>query len=278
MKKTKLYNDLSPELVKSTMLKSGQTVIWRITKIKNDPHNEGRVIIPAGRNVPPIDEIWDEAKQEYVPIAAVRSVDASGNHLYHNIIFTKEGGGMILLTGGRAVDQEVHSYLTLCNYNASNANRDTTKEAIFYMVDEAKRSEEESKVRNKKREALNIAADLSVDEVRTYCAALGNDDSLPVAVLRNQLETMADKTPEDFLALVENKQAVMKATINRGLSKGVLKFDEEQSRFSWPNGEAVLTVARSTGSDAVDELIAFCVSSAKGEKVYQTIQSKSKKP
>jgi len=54
-------------------------------------------------------------------------------------------------------------------------------------------------------------------------------------------------------------------------------FNEEQSRFEWPNKEAILTVARSTGSDAVDELISFCVSSAKGEKVYQTIQSKAKK-
>jgi len=113
--------------------------------------------------------------------------------------------------------------------------------------------------------------------VKNYSAALGKDDTKPVGVLRNELEELADTDPAAFLDLIGNKQAVMKATINRAVTKGVIVFNEEQSRFEWPNKEAILTVARSTGSDAVDELISFCVSSAKGEKVYQTIQSKAKK-
>jgi hypothetical protein len=36
-------------------------------------------------------------------------------------------------------------------------------------------------------------------------------------------------------------------------------------------------VARTTGGDNVEELLGYCVSNAKGEKVFQTIQQKSKK-
>jgi hypothetical protein len=275
MKKTSLYNDLSPELVKATMLKPGQQVVYRLHNIQKSTLDPNRLAIPAAMNVPPVDTIWDEKKQEYVSIAAVKSVDAKGEHTFHDIFFYGSMAGHMILTGGRALDQEIHTYLTLCNFNATNPNRDTTKEAIFEMVDEEAKAEKESRTRNVRREALNAAADMSPEEVKDYSAAMGKDDSKPVSVLRNELEEMADKTPEDFMKLINNKQAMMKAAINRALKKGAIVFNQEQSRFEWPNQEAILTVAR--GSDAVDELVSFCVSSAKGEKVYQTISSKAKK-
>lgn len=277
MKKTKQFNNLSDKLLKSTMLKPGERVTYRLYGIQKNPMDPSRLAIPASKNVPVIDQIWDDGKQEYVDIAAVKSVDSEGNHNFHEIFFYGNQAGHMTLFGGRAIDQEIHSYLTLCNHNASNPNRDTTKEIVFELVDEGAKAEKESKKRNMKREALNAAADLDQEDVKNFIAALGKDDSRPVAVLRNELEELADTDPASFLDLIGNKQAVMKATINRGISKGVIVFNEEQSRFEWPNKEAILTVARATGSDAVDELISFCVSSAKGEKVYQTIQSKAKK-
>lgn len=277
MRKTELFNNVSPELVKSTKLKPGEKVVYRILNIQRNPMDPTKWAIPSIKAVPPVDQIYDEKAQEYVDIAAVRTVDPKGEHSFHEIHFYGNQGGMLVLNGGRAADQEIHSYLSLCNYNASNPNRDTTKEAIFEFVDESARSEKERKNRNLKREALNAAYDLSGDEVKNFIAALGQDDTRPMDVLRNQLESMADSDPKAFLDLINNKQASMKAVINRAVSKGVILFDSESSRYTWPNGEAILTVARTTAGDAADELVSFCVSSVKGEKVFQTIQSKSKK-
>jgi hypothetical protein len=277
MKKTKLFNNVSPELLKNTKLKQGEQVVYRIHNIERNPMDPTKWAIPSVKSVPVSDQIWDEKLQEFVDIAAVRSVDSEGNHSFHDLYFYRQQGGYMILHAGRATDQEIHSYLMLCNYNGSNPNRDTTKEIIFEMVDEGKKSEVEMKRRNTRREALNIAAELSPEEVKNYIAALGQDDTRKIEVLRNELESLADNDPSEFLDLINNKQAIMKATINRALKKGVISFDEEQSRFSWPTGEAILTVSRSTGGDNVEELISYCVSSAKGEKVYQTIQSKSKK-
>jgi hypothetical protein len=277
MKRTKLYNNLSPELLKQTMLKPGEQVIYRVEGIQPNPMEPGKWAIPAAKNVPPVDTIWDEKKQEYVDIAAVRSFDAEGNHTFHEIYFFGQQGGHLILQGGRAIDQEIHSYLCLTNHNGSNPNRDTSKEIYFTLVDEQAKSEKERKVRNLKREALNVSADLSPEEVRNYIAALGQDDTRDVNVLRNELESMADNDPKSFLELIENKQAIMKATLNRAIKKGVINFDEEQSKFSWPTGEVITVVSRTTGGDAVEELLNFCVSSAKGEKVFQTITTKSKK-
>ena len=277
MKKTKLFNHLSPELIAKTRLKPGEQVVYRVAGINPDPMNPGRWAIPSSKNVPPVDQIWDPVKEEYVDIAAVKTESPDGNVTFHDIYFFGNQGGHLILVGGRAADQEIHSYLTLCNYNGSNPNRDQSIEAYFELVDEGAKSEKERKQRNLKREALNAAADLSADDVKNYTAALGQDDSAKVEVLRNRLEDMADNDPQAFLDLINNKQAVMKATLNRALNKGVILFDSEQSRFTWPNGEVILVVSRTTAGDNVEELLGFCVASAKGEKVYQTIQSKSKK-
>jgi len=276
MKKTELYNQLSDKLVKSTMLKPGKSVTYRLTNIQKSSLDPTRLAIPAAKNVPATDTIFDEEKGEYVDIAAVRAVDGQGNHTFHEIFFYSNMAGHMILQGGRAVDQEIHSYLSLCDYNASKPNRDTSKEAIFELVDEEAKAEKESRTRNIRREALNAAADMSAEDVKTYAAAMGKDDTKAVSVLRNELEEMADTNPQDFLNLINNKQAVVTATVNRAIKKGVILFNQEQSRFEWPNKEVILVVAR-TGSDAIDEFVSFCTSSVKGEKVFQTIQSKTKK-
>jgi hypothetical protein len=275
MKKTKLYNNLPDKLLKKMLLKPGERVVYKLYNITSAPMDPTRLAIPAYRNVPPIDQIYDKESESYIDIAAVKSVDAEGNHTFHDIYFTSQQAGHMILFGGRAVDQEIHSYLSLCNHNASNKDRDTTKEVIFELVDEEAKAEKESTTRNKKRDALNIAADLTPEDVKDYTAALGKSEDRPIKVLRNELEALADRDPEEFLGLINNKQAVMKATINRALAKGAILFSEEQSMYKWANGEAILTVAR--GTEAIDEFVSFCVSSAKGEKVYQNLQSKSKK-
>jgi hypothetical protein len=276
MKKTELYNQLSEKLVKSTMLKPGQSVTYRLTNIQKSSLDPTRLAIPASKNVPPIDTIYDEEEGQYVTIAAVKSINANGEHTFHDIVFSYNMAGHLILQGGRAVDQEIHSYLSLCDYNASKPNRDTSKDAIFELVDEEAKAEKESRTRNIRREALNAAADMSAEDVKTYAAAMGKDDTKAVSVLRNELEEMADTNPQDFLNLINNKQAVVTATVNRAVKKGVILFNQEQSRFEWPNKEVILVVAR-TGSDAIDEFVSFCTSSAKGEKVFQTIQSKTNK-
>jgi hypothetical protein len=277
MKKTELFNQISPELIAKTKLKPGDKVVYKVHGITPHPMDPTKWAIPAARNVPPTDEIYDPIKEEYASIGAVRSVDADGTHRFHEIYFFGNQGGHLILNGGIAADQEIHSYLQLCNYNGSNPDRDVSKEIIFEVVDEAVKADKEVKKRSKKREALNIAADLSEDEIRNIVAALGQDDTDKISVLRNKMEELADVDPENFLGLISNKQLTMKAALNRAVSKGVIIFDAEQSKFTWPNGEVILVVSRTTGGDNIEELLAFCVANQKGEKVFQTIQSKSRK-
>ncbi len=85
MKKTKLYNNLSPELIEKTKLKPGEQIVYRVYGITPHPMDPGKWAIPSAKNVPVIDQIWDEKLQEYVDIAAVKAVSPDGNHTFHDI-------------------------------------------------------------------------------------------------------------------------------------------------------------------------------------------------
>lgn len=274
MKKAPNFNQLPEEVVKKTFLKPGEKVLWRTTKGGPNPLNPQEWLIPAAVQVPPIDNIYLPETGEYIQIAAIERVDPTGNHKFYDLWFEKAQAGQIYITGGRAIDQEIHTYLSLCNYNGSNPNRDTSKDIIFEIVDEERAAKEGSKKRNLKRDALNIAADLQASELKDYAAALGRDDTRPTAVLRAEMEELADMNAQAFMDLVNNKSVVVKATLNRAISQGRIIFDPVQSRYAWDNGEPIVTVAKT--SVAIDELVAHCVSSAKGEKILELL--KSKKP
>lgn len=277
MIKTQYYNNLPPEVIKKFKLKPGQVVRYRLHNMRPAPMDPSRLAIPAILDIPLTDTIRIPGTDDFTDIAAIRSVSTKGKIQYHEIRFTAKELGYITLSGDNAAHQAIHTYLQLCNYNGSNPDRDPSKEIIFEFVDEEAKAEADQKVRNLKRQALNAAADMNEEEIRNFVAARGFDDTRPVKILRNEVEAFADQDPSGFLDILKNTQATSKAILNRAIKKGVIVFNKTQSRFEWPTGEVILVVARTTGQEPIEELAAFCEANVKGEKVFQTIQSKAKK-
>jgi hypothetical protein len=273
MKKFENVNAVSPALLDSTKLKRDESKIFVLANISEHPWTK-ELIIPSGLSIPSFDQIFDDEKNDWVEIAAINRLDKQGNHTYHEITFFGQSAGRIILTGGRGADQEIYSFLKLSNYNGSNPHRDVSKPIYYYEVDETKKAEVEEKRRDLKREALNAASDLSAQDVRDFVASIGIDDRQDLKILRNKLGEMADKNPQDFLDLLQNKIAVIKASVNRAIRDGQIIFDTAASKFSWTHGEEILRVPRA--EDAVDELAGYLATNPKGEKILQTLRSKKK--
>lgn len=274
MKQFEKVNALSEGLINDTKLKRGETKQFVVAGITPHPWTN-ELIVPSVVTVPPVDQIQDPNSGEWVDIAAISRIEKDGKHGYHELTFYGHNAGRIILSGGRGADQEVYAYLKLSNFNGSNPNRDESKPIYYYEVDEAKKAEQDEKIRDIKREALNSLADLSAADVRDYAASLGLDDKLDLKILRNKLGDLADKDPKAFNDLLSDKTAVIKATINRSIRDGKILFDAVASKYTWPHGEEILRVPRA--EDAVDELAGYLATNPKGEKVLTTLMSKGKK-
>lgn len=280
MKKTSVFNNISDELYKSTILKKDEVVRYKVYLPgggKPTKMAPSVAAIPNSKNVPASDTIYDPHKDEYVSIAAIKSLSSKGEPKLHKILFRSQHAGLITVRGGRVADQEIHTYMCLTDFNGSKKERDTSKKILFTRIDEEAAAEERTTKRNKLRDALNAVADLSPDEVKMYSLARGANDARPVKVLRDELEVYAEKHPEDFLSLLKNQTVQSKSIVNKAVQAGVVKLNREQSRFEWPDGEEILVVARTTGADAVAEFANWLTANPKGDKVFTTIKSKLRK-
>ena len=103
--KAELYNNYSKELIKK--IPRGSTVMYKLSDIQPDPDNEGRFLIPAYRNVPSTDEIYDPVSDDYVQIAYITNVKADGEAVLGEINFTRMGGGCIVLNGNNPTHQKI---------------------------------------------------------------------------------------------------------------------------------------------------------------------------
>ncbi len=275
LKKVIHYNNITKALKDSVpALKRGQSVTFKCYQIKPDTKSPRKFTGPFMLNVPVVDTVWDESINEYVEIAfADQQSTSKGDSIavFRTIKFVAPLGE-ITLRGGVANDEYMYYYMMLSNFRGDKENRDTKKEAIYFLVNKEEEAKSKRKDRNAKLDALNKAVNMSDEEIKDFVAATGGNDKAPIDVCREYAEAWAEKDPVDFIKKAEDMSANLKATIKRALDQEVIKFDREQMLFTWPTGEPIATVSRQQGGDHIKELVEILVSEKKHEKVLPTIK------
>lgn len=245
--KASYYNNLPKALVKS--LKKDEIVMYRLTEIKPDPHNEGRQLMPASMNVPPSDEVYDEKSETYIPIAYITKVDPNGEAVFGDITFEARNAGFIILKGSNPSHAKIYQYLELSNYNASNKNRATGKSAFFKRVDEEADAKAKRETRRADFEAMDTAINMTSEDVNFVASALGMNMKYSEAVLRNQIEEYAQKNPKKFLAVASQKTNKVEALLREAVKLKILRHSADSSKFGWSDkAEALFTYKKTTGS------------------------------
>lgn len=279
MKRTEQFNNLSEKLVKDLQEKvkknlSGTgTVEFEILDIRQDPLNPGRLLIPASKNVPAIDRIYDIGDGQWKDIAFIDSVGTKGEIKFGRILFKIQNGGKITLSGNKARDVELYEYLILTNYRANKKSRDKGKIPIFKLVDEKADAAVEMAKRSKLREAMEVSGDMTDEEIKVFVASRGYDEDRDIGILRNEVEAFAVGDPDGFLKLSARKDLEMKAIVKKAIDKQIIAFNPAENKFTWhATGETICIVPRTTGADYIEGFVGFILSDKKGMAVYQEIK------
>ena len=268
MIKTKEYNNVGEE----PKFGRKDVKVFKWLNMKEDPQNKGQYIMPSVAFVPTVDRVYDPSKDDYVDIANISNLGIGGKPIINPIQFSKQQKGLLLLRGDKRGDKEVYQFLMMSNANASNPNRDTSVRPLYELLEPNKKAKESRDARALKREAMNVAAELSAAEVREFVASIGKDDSKDISVLRDELETMAEKDPKQFIALSRDKNKSVQAKVKRALDKKIIVFDKTTSTYSWAStGETIVQVPRSSKSSYLQGFANFVLSNKNGESVYQEI-------
>ena len=229
--KAELYNNYSKELIKK--IPRGSTVMYKLSDIQPDPDNEGRFLIPAYRNVPSTDEIYDPVSDDYVQIAYITNVKADGEAVLGEINFTRMGGGCIVLNGNNPTHQKIYQYLELSNSNLSNKNRVTSKTGFFKKADEKADAITERKERKIILQAMQKASNLNTDDVKFVASSLGMKLNKSEDELRNDVEEFAEFNPEDFLNITLQQTNRTESLVREAVDLRIITHNQKSGKFVW---------------------------------------------
>lgn len=253
-------------------LKRDEVKVFQYLNVKPDPNNKGMVIMPSMAFMPEVDRVYDSKNDEYIDIANIKSIGVGGKPNIEPVAFSKTTQGKLLLKGSKTGDREIYQYLMLSNYNKSNPDRDTSIVPLYELVEPKKKATESRQDRASRREAMNVAAELSAAEVREFIASMNKDESRDMSILRDELELFAEKDPKGFIKLSKDKNKSIQSNCKLAIDKKIITFDKKTSSFSWVGtGETIVTVPRSSKSSYLQGFTNFVLSNKNGESVYQEI-------
>lgn len=268
MIKTKEYNNVKTP----PQLKRNEVKVFQYLNVKPDKQNPGKVVMPSIHMIPEVDRIYDKELDDYVDIASIQSLGVGGKPIFSTIQFSKQEKGLMALRGSKTGDREIYQYLMLSNYNASNPDRDSSVVPLYKLMEPKKEAADSRKHRTLRRDAMNVAAELSAAEVREFIAALNKDEKRDISILRDELEIMAEKDPQQFITLSKDKNKSIQANCKSAIDKKVIRFDKATSTFLWVStGETIVQVPRSSKSSYLQGFTNFVLSNKNGELVYEEI-------
>lgn len=175
-----------------------KVVIFELLGIKEDPENFGRKIIPAVA-LRPLDVIMVDGEPE--SIACIESVNHDGVATLESVIFSGYSHGRVFLDPTNPMDHMRYKFMTLCNYNASNPDRNPNVEPVFRLVDEEKEAKAKLEIEAKDNKALELFFVLKDSEVATIGGLIGlqGED----AVMKVNLLNWLKENPNKFTKLVD---------------------------------------------------------------------------
>jgi hypothetical protein len=274
MKKVGTWNNL-PDDMKVEPIKKGTTVLYRLINYSvdnTDPTKPNRKVWPKAIKIPTLDRIINPKTNDIVGIGVVNSVDRDNNPSIDTFwVRGMENDGFFLLSGDSIKDQYYHWYFSLCNFNRSNLNRDTSIEALFELVDAPGDAKKELKKFDIELEALNFVRDMNSQDLKTFAASMSWNEKEDADILRNMAKDLARRDPVAFNKMISNKDVELKAYIKRAKDSGAIVYDQRQNKVIL-NGETVATFARVEGMNWLTQMADWIKTAKNGEKVLDAIK------
>jgi len=238
MIKTKNYNNL---VMKLPAMKPTEVVHFR--SLSNGVDESGRPTF-ASVNVPPSDTIVDE-DGSVKEIAIIKSFFSDNKEptLNGDVFFDRFNSGTITLLGSRASDHNLFEYLKVCNYNASNPNRDASKPAIFEEVSGVAFSSRETSSNKAALAALKYGMETPLADLLRHLSARGYQ---PAGIGEDEVRNMAvqeykrnPRTEKDDSAAPVGDTADVSRLAREAIEGGVVTYNAKTGFFELADGTTV---------------------------------------
>lgn len=283
------FNDLTPEMRNNLEAKIkgfGKVVRYKfdIGRDNPDPEKWGgiKTVWPAAYTLDPcVFDITDReekraGKTRSKKIGLVDGVDKDNKpDRFKKIrIYGRDRGVLSLNVESSEEDFQKAMYLELHPKQKGGGFSNENLHQVFSRIDENAYANEQRKERNARRKALNAVEDMTDRGLVDFADAMSWDSARTPEVLRNEIEQLAETSPEFFNDLVSGKNIEYQAAVKQAMNKKILSFDPAEYKYIWTSNSQTITVlSPSTDKNEIEKLAEWLQVGGEGaQAVYKKIK------
>jgi hypothetical protein len=259
---------------------------FKISHRNPDPEKHGgAVIYPSFYMLQPvtffIDDKWTETKdgKEIQRIERRKiglptdAMDQHGDPAGFNSIHIKErDAGIFELNLDNAADRDKWAYMELHPEHSNGMFGGPN--GLFEHIDEKSDAKRRVDLRRKKDDAMSVAVNFSLKEVKDFAAAMGWNEFEDDEILQDKIQDLAEKDPDFFTTFVEEKNYHYRAVVTRAENAGLWSWVPTEYKYIWTtSGETIVAFGRSEGQDRIERMSDWLMTDKTGILVFEKIKS-----
>jgi hypothetical protein len=280
------WNDLSPKFrqeLENQVSELGKTVKFKfnISRPNPDPQKyNGAIIYPFMYTLDPITfKVTDtyetrDQKQKVKNIGMIMRMD-DNKPIFRRVRINESDKGILTLNLENPDDIEMAMYCLLHPKLENGKFADRTKTPMFVRIDTLAAAKEEKEIRSNKLKALIAAQKMSDKEVVQFSDAMMWDTTENIEYLRNQVEALAETSPEYFNEFINGNNLEYQALIKQAIDNNIIVFDPIEYKFSYTSSNMVIAVLSPIGDK--NEIVKLSewmqTAGKKADEVYKKLKS-----
>jgi hypothetical protein len=145
-----------------------------------------------------------------------------------------------------------------------------------YRIEELKEAKLNRAGRNKKFDAIYVAKNYKLSEVKDFACAMGWEEGEEEDILRDRVEALADADPAFFIGFIDEDSIPYRATVKRAIGSRLWEYLPDESRVIWSsNKEPVCPVKRGLSDEGalLKEISIWLQTSKNGEEIYKRVRT-----
>lgn len=278
-----LYNKLSAKLredLEERAKKLGRFVHYQFDIAMINPDGEhktgGAKIYPLHYALSPITydilDPHDKAQKKVGLVLGLKEFGAPSDAFRRMVL--KEGWrGKYILDLNMMEDRDMFAYLEMHPKMEGGMFQDKGRQAKFKRIDEREQAGKLLKARQLKIDAMYVAANMSLQEIRDFSSAMGWNEFDDEVVLRDRIVAIAEETPDFFRDFIDNKNIEYRAVLQRAIDNNIIAFLPVESKFVWVStGQAIAVLERVEGGKLLDRMVDWVLTSKNGMDIFTKIK------
>lgn len=239
-----------------------------------DPQKTGgEFIYPSWKVLEPVTfYIKDPYDNLSKKIGLVIGEDAEGNpNDFKRITLQERDRGVLNLKKDDREAFDTFCYLELHPANTTGKYRDNQIPALFKFVDESKEAKSSGMRRNLKADAMFVAANMKIQEMKDFAVAMDWDETMDEDILFDKIGEIAENDPTQFKVLIESSSMEYKATVKRAEVHQIIEWDSQGYKYVWATTkETIIAFGRQENMDRLEKMAEWLLNK---REVYDKLKS-----